>query len=884
MAVHAEAAARVASADHGFTYVSPYNDPGVIAGQGTIGVEIAEDATSGLGSVDVVIVSVGGGGLISGVATAVKHHHPDALIIGVSPENDHAMIASVNAGRIIDPPARPTFSDGTAGAVEAGAITFQLCTDLVDRWMTIDERSIAAAVAAMIDDHHELVEGSAGVALAAATTIGAEMPGANIAVVSCGANVSSGTVREMLIMGRHGPGRGGSMNTVTTAELKADLEGRLDQLSDRIVALAEINSGSFSPEGVNRVGQRLADMVGELDPDTVEFLPVEPSPAIDGSAAVIGRPVGDALRVVKRGDAPFRVCLFGHLDTVFSPDDPFQTVNVDGHRLHGPGVADCKGGLVLAMEVLRHLDTVAWGADIGWEFLVVPDEEIGSIGSKGLLQEAAANADLGLGFEPALPSGGVAAARKGSLTGHVVVRGVASHVGRAHDQGRSAILGLAELIATLEANNSRDGVTVNCGKIVGGGALNVVPDLAIGSFNMRVETPDDQRWIEQRFAEAADASPRDVEVVWTSTRPPKVRDRGAGTGCSMMWPTPRPASEPRSCRRTPAAAATETTWRRPDCRTWTASASWAAAFTARTSSPTSTASPTGRPRWPRFSGGRPNGRTTTDDQQPMSTGGLVIRPARADDAQAMWDLLRPAADEVMGMTSLPSDLPSAHRICEETAKTVADLATGSFNMADGDTRRLLFVAVDTAAPTKGSGPEILGLTGVTFKQAVPNLAVKVTTSKDGQGLIMSSSSQPWTRTELDSSFIAAKARGKKLGTLLSRGRFMLLHLVRSQIPQTVASHLRGRFDADGSAPFWRCFGAKFAPRWETSTEAEIALIEDPAQLSDLAGPPVSGHPRRAGVTRSGERCLAAGVPPPEHGGHDPERHVRPDRRRADGHR
>lgn len=308
----------------------------------------------------------------------------------------------------------------------------------------------------------------------------------------------------------------------TTGTLAATLEGELNRLSDRIVALAEINSGSFSPEGVNRVGERLAGFVDELSPTTVESIPVDPAPAIDGSGNTINRPVGNALRAVKRPDAPFRVCLFGHLDTVFAPDDPFQDVTADGHRLAGPGVADCKGGLVLAMEVLRYLDTVSWGTDIGWEFLVVPDEEIGSLGSKGLLREAAEAADLGLGFEPALPSGGVAAARKGSLTGHIVVRGVAAHVGRAHDEGRSAILGLANLITVLEAHNSRDGVTVNCGKIQGGGALNVVPDLAVGSFNMRVETPDDQRWIQDRFAEATAASPIPAEVVWASTRPPKV--------------------------------------------------------------------------------------------------------------------------------------------------------------------------------------------------------------------------------------------------------------------------------------------------------------------------------------------------------------------------
>jgi len=305
--------------------------------------------------------------------------------------------------------------------------------------------------------------------------------------------------------------------------LQFQLLDRLDELSDRVVALAEINSGSFHPDGVNACGERLASMVDELAPSEIEFIPVEPTTivGIDGKPATAA--VGKAFRARKRPDAPLKICLFGHLDTVFPVDHPFQQVTVADRRLFGPGVADCKGGLVQAIEVLRHLETVPWGADVGWEFLVVPDEEVGSVGSKRLLVEAADNADLGLGFEPALPSGGVAAARKGSLNVHTVVHGVAAHVGRAHEDGRSAVLGLAELIAQLEAHNARDGVTVNCGRIAGGGVLNVVPDFAVGSFNLRVATQADQIWIERSFEDAAANSVLDVDVIWTSARPPKQR-------------------------------------------------------------------------------------------------------------------------------------------------------------------------------------------------------------------------------------------------------------------------------------------------------------------------------------------------------------------------
>lgn len=311
--------------------------------------------------------------------------------------------------------------------------------------------------------------------------------------------------------------------TTTTAPLRDHLATRLDDLSDRIVSLAEINSGSFNPDGVNRVGERLSEMVAELGPDSIESLPIDPTPGLDAVGRTISQNVGNAVRARKRPDAEFHICLFGHLDTVFAVDHAFQKVTVADRRLLGPGVADCKGGLVLALEVLRYLDTVEWGRRVGWELLVVPDEEVGSIGSKRLFQDSADNADIGLGFEPALPSGGVAAARKGSLTGHTVVHGVAAHAGRAHHEGRSAIVGLSNLITRLEALNVRDGVTVNCGRITGGGALNVVPDLAVGSFNMRVETEADQAWIEDQFRLAAEQSDLEIDLVWTSTRPPKLR-------------------------------------------------------------------------------------------------------------------------------------------------------------------------------------------------------------------------------------------------------------------------------------------------------------------------------------------------------------------------
>ena len=198
----AERVGREAAERDGIAYVSPYNDPMVVAGQGTIGKEILDEAAVlDVGPIDAVVVAVGGGGLISGIGTWLATNAPEIDLIGASPANDAAMIASIAAGEIVDPPTDPTYSDGTAGGIEAGAMTFPLCRDLVDEWLTVSEQAIARAVTAMIDDHHQLVEGAAGVAIAAATSYAESHPGCTVVAVSCGANVSSTTLARMLADG-----------------------------------------------------------------------------------------------------------------------------------------------------------------------------------------------------------------------------------------------------------------------------------------------------------------------------------------------------------------------------------------------------------------------------------------------------------------------------------------------------------------------------------------------------------------------------------------------------------------------------------------------------------------------------------------------------------
>ncbi len=189
-----EAHARQYARDNRLTYISPYNDPQVIGGQGTIAVELAKQ----LDQIDMVFVALGGGGLVCGIAGYLKSIQPQAKIIGCSPANSQVMIESVRAGQILDLPSLPTLSDGTAGGVEPDSITFDLCRDLVDDYETVTEAEIKENLRQYLQVHHILIEGSAAVALAGCLKQGDRLAGKNVVVILCGANISLETLKEAL--------------------------------------------------------------------------------------------------------------------------------------------------------------------------------------------------------------------------------------------------------------------------------------------------------------------------------------------------------------------------------------------------------------------------------------------------------------------------------------------------------------------------------------------------------------------------------------------------------------------------------------------------------------------------------------------------------------
>lgn len=183
--IDAELAARRRAESEGLTYVSPYNDLDVVAGQGTLGVELLEQEPN----LDAVFIAVGGGGLISGSGTAIKAMSPRVKMVGVWPEASPCMLRALEAGAIVACEESDTLSDGTAGAIEAGSVTLPLCQSVIDQRVTVSEAEIAAAMRQLADQEHLMVEGAAGVALAGLARQASKYQGRTVAVVLCGRNV-----------------------------------------------------------------------------------------------------------------------------------------------------------------------------------------------------------------------------------------------------------------------------------------------------------------------------------------------------------------------------------------------------------------------------------------------------------------------------------------------------------------------------------------------------------------------------------------------------------------------------------------------------------------------------------------------------------------------
>ncbi|TXR70369.1 bifunctional threonine ammonia-lyase/L-serine ammonia-lyase TdcB, partial [Bacillus sp. AR8-1] len=170
----------------GETYLHPYDDVEVMAGQGTIGLDILDD----MWDVDTVIVPIGGGGIISGIAVALKSFNPSINIIGVQADNVHGMKASYDAGRILEHYEAPTIADGCAVKIP-GNLTFEIVKDLVDDIVTVSEEELEVAMKDLLQRGKAVVEGAGALATAAllAGKVDKYVKGKKVVAVISGGNV-----------------------------------------------------------------------------------------------------------------------------------------------------------------------------------------------------------------------------------------------------------------------------------------------------------------------------------------------------------------------------------------------------------------------------------------------------------------------------------------------------------------------------------------------------------------------------------------------------------------------------------------------------------------------------------------------------------------------
>jgi threonine dehydratase len=190
----AETLAREFAAQSGRVFVSPYNDWDIVFGAGTVGLELAAD----LARFDDVLVPVGGGGLIAGIAGFLRAIRPDVRVIGVEPETSAFMAASIAAGRLVGIDERESIADAVAGGIEPGSITFPLCRELARAIEVVPERLIARAMGLFEASHGRIVEGAGALPLAAMLRAPAKWAGRTVVAVVSGGNVAPGRFRAVV--------------------------------------------------------------------------------------------------------------------------------------------------------------------------------------------------------------------------------------------------------------------------------------------------------------------------------------------------------------------------------------------------------------------------------------------------------------------------------------------------------------------------------------------------------------------------------------------------------------------------------------------------------------------------------------------------------------
>jgi threonine dehydratase len=192
-----ESYARQVAKESGALFISPYNDPFIIGGQGTIAVELMRR----LDHIDAVFVPIGGGGLMSGIAGYLKAVAPNIQMIGCQPENSPVMTESVKAGKLIEMESKPTLSGGTAGGIEKGAITFDICRVCVDDFVLVSEAQIEEGILLALEKSYLLIEGAAALSIACFLKTAQRFKNKTVVLVISGKRLHIETLKQILSKG-----------------------------------------------------------------------------------------------------------------------------------------------------------------------------------------------------------------------------------------------------------------------------------------------------------------------------------------------------------------------------------------------------------------------------------------------------------------------------------------------------------------------------------------------------------------------------------------------------------------------------------------------------------------------------------------------------------
>ena len=265
-----------------------------------------------------------------------------------------------------------------------------------------------------------------------------------------------------------------------SAALRRIVDARLPRFTEELAALVNIDCGSYTPDGVNRVAGFMADALRGLgaEVERTAHQPTDRHPQLGD--LVVGRLAGDGPRLL----------LIGHMDTVFDPGTaaarPYRS---EGDRAFGPGVTDMKAGVLAGLHAIAALQEV--GSRPAVTYVANPDEEIGSPFSSAVIRALAPDHDAVLVLECARANGDIVSARKGIADFHVSIVGRAAHAGVEPEKGRSAILEAAHQVVALHALNGRwPTVTVNAGVVNGGTRPNVVAERCELEIDLRAATAD----------------------------------------------------------------------------------------------------------------------------------------------------------------------------------------------------------------------------------------------------------------------------------------------------------------------------------------------------------------------------------------------------------